>query len=104
MIEAATNILLWQILYSLMGIMMLGTLFASAIFAYRKLERAISKQQREDPVFTPEKRAIATCKRSMLIAKYKLNKLRVKHITQPEELFGWHKYINDENDFQIKFA
>ncbi|XP_054738240.1 uncharacterized protein LOC129244566 [Anastrepha obliqua] len=87
--EAATNALLWQILYSLMGIMALGTLLVTTIFAYRRYEQSLEKSL--DPLaaaFVPEKRAAAFMNRNMRVLKYELQRLHVQHIIQPEELIS----------------
>ncbi|XP_039956712.1 uncharacterized protein LOC120772274 [Bactrocera tryoni] len=88
-IEAATNVLLWQILYSLMGIMALGTLLVTTIFAYRKFGQSLEKPL--DPlaaVFVPEKRAAAYINRNLRVLKYELQRLRIRHIIQPEEVLA----------------
>lgn len=88
-IEAATNVLLWQILYSLMGIMALGSLLVTTIFAYRKFGQSLEKPL--DPlaaVFTPEKRAAAYINHNLRVLKYELQRLRVRHIIQPEEVIS----------------
>ncbi|XP_012154720.2 uncharacterized protein LOC105664537 [Ceratitis capitata] len=88
-IEAATNALLWQILYSLMGIMALGTLLVTTIFAYRKFGKTLQKSL--DPlaaVFEPEKRAAAYVNRNLRVVKYELQRLHVRHIIQPEEVLA----------------
>ncbi|XP_067631801.1 uncharacterized protein [Eurosta solidaginis] len=87
--EAATNALLWQILYSLMGIMALGTLLVSTIFAYRKFGKTLEKPL--DPLaaaFVPEKRAAAYINHNLRVVKYELQRLRVRHIIQPEEVLA----------------
>ncbi|TMW42972.1 hypothetical protein DOY81_011948 [Sarcophaga bullata] len=72
--ESSTNAMLWQVLYSLMGIMALGSMLPVL---------------RPDPmteVFKPEKRMLAVTKRSLRLAKAEVKHIRLKPIAKPDQL------------------
>ncbi|XP_017472783.1 PREDICTED: uncharacterized protein LOC108363806 [Rhagoletis zephyria] len=88
-IEAATNILLWQILFSLFGVFVLCVLLAYTISAYRKYGQSIEKPL--DPiasVFLAEKRINAYINRNLRQVKYELRLLHVRHSMKPEDILS----------------
>ncbi|XP_073820503.1 uncharacterized protein [Musca autumnalis] len=85
--ESKTIGMLWQLLYSLLGIMLMGTLVLFLRYLNGKYgsRRKMSKQQ---DFLEPAKRLKATAKRSLNLAKTELRKIRVIPLVQPEELMA----------------
>lgn len=84
--ESTANIMLWQVLYSLMGIMALGSLLVGVIYLYSKYGQVMIKKNLLEEFFKPEKRLQALAKRSLRIAKAELRNIKVKPVAKPEDL------------------
>lgn len=86
--ESTTNVMLWQVLYSLMGIMALGSILLGTIFTYNNYGKPIKKLTPLEELLKPEKRLHAIAKRSLRLAKAEVRQLHVKPTIKPEELFA----------------
>lgn len=84
--ESMTNVMLWQVLYSLMGIMALGSLLIGIVFAYNKYGQPIEKVNHLEQIFKPEKRMAAAARRSLRLSKAEVRHIRLQPKAKPEQL------------------
>ena len=84
--ESSTNAMLWQVLYSLMGIMALGSMLVGVIIAYNRYSQPVAKIDPMVEVFKPEKRMLAVTKRSLRLAKAEVKRIRLKPLAKPDLL------------------
>ncbi|XP_037818254.1 uncharacterized protein LOC119608066 [Lucilia sericata] len=84
--ESKTNVMLWQVLYSLMGVMALGSLLVGIIFTYNKYGQSKTKINLLDEIFKPDKRMQVLCKRSLRLAKAELRNIHIKPVAKVEDL------------------
>ncbi|XP_023306979.2 uncharacterized protein LOC111688708 [Lucilia cuprina] len=84
--ETKTNVMLWQVLYSLMGIMTLGSLLVGIIFTYYKYGQSKTKINLLEDLFTPESRMQVLSKRSLNFAKSELRNIHIKPVPREEDI------------------
>ncbi|XP_065368270.1 uncharacterized protein LOC135960806 [Calliphora vicina] len=84
--ESVTNVMLWQILYSVMGIMALGSMLVGIICIYNKYGQTKQELKMLDDVFSPENRMLATAKRTLRLAKAEIRNIHMRPAAKVEDI------------------
>uniref|UniRef100_A0A1A9W1F5 Uncharacterized protein n=1 Tax=Glossina brevipalpis TaxID=37001 RepID=A0A1A9W1F5_9MUSC len=87
--DSEKNCKLWQILFLFLGVMFLGASLLITICIYYTRNRLKEKIDYFYEIFRPEKRMQAAAKRSLLIAREELNRLKVNYLVQCEEVLTY---------------
>uniref|UniRef100_A0A1A9VY24 Uncharacterized protein n=1 Tax=Glossina austeni TaxID=7395 RepID=A0A1A9VY24_GLOAU len=86
--ESTTYFFLLQVVFSLLGVMVLGIVLLITIYFYCKYIRPVEKFDHTYDIFEPEKCLRITADRSLRMAREELRRLDIKHLQQTGEILN----------------